>query len=125
LSYVFDDETGSSVWVAGFTLGRVFVAMADCLASSAGMATGLEKMAEDWYRISPATFSAFVDNVTKRLWHNSTHRELERGFIAISMVLLERLGMTAEAEAHAAHLDLESPLSLEALREGMPPSPDH
>jgi Family of unknown function (DUF6086) len=123
LSYVFDDQDGSEVWVPSLGVGRFFIAMADYLAERVGTATGLEKLAEDWYRIDSLAFAEFVDRLVKQTWDHSVYRELERGFVAILVLLLEKIGMTAEAEAYAEHLELENPLSLEALRGTMPPHP--
>ncbi len=82
---------------------------------------GLEKQAEDWYRIDSRTFAEFIDKLVRQTWHHSLSAELERGFVAILIVLLEKIGMTSEAEAYAERLEIERPLSLEALRGAMPP----
>ena len=121
MSYVFDDQSGSEVWVPSLGVGKFFIAMTEYLADSIGLPSGLEKLAEDWYKFDPRAYVEFVDKVIKKTWDHSVFRELERGYVAILIVLLGKIGVTAEAEDYAGRLDLESPISLDALRRAMPP----
>jgi Family of unknown function (DUF6086) len=123
LSYVFDDHSGSEVWVPARDVGKFFIATAEDLADIMGVPTGLEKLAEDWYRINSQIFAEFVAKVVMQTWHHSVYKELVRGFVAVLVILLGKIGMTVEAEAYAERLALEPPLSLEALRGAMPPHP--
>jgi hypothetical protein len=125
VSYVFDDQDGSEVWVPSHGVGRFFMAMADYLADELGTATGLEKQSEDWYRIDSRTFAEFIEEIVRKSWYHSLFSELERGFVAILIVLLEKIGMPSEAAAYAERLGIERPLSLEAVRGAMPPHAPH
>jgi hypothetical protein len=119
VSYVFDDPAGTSIWIPSLWNGKMFVSMAECLTEALGVQAGLEEQASDWYRIDPAAFGVFIEKALRRGEHNQTFWELARGFLAISVVLLERLGLTVQAEACATRLSLEGELSLEALRRAM------
>jgi hypothetical protein len=122
MGYVFEDPDGVDVWLPNIITGKLFVEVARSLAESFAartgleQETGLEELASDQYRIHPQEFSQFVAKVVKQTWHNTSLRELERGFLASSVILIEKLGMTSEAEALERTLTLESPLSLEILR---------
>jgi hypothetical protein len=122
MGYVFEDPNGVGVWLPNIIAGKLFVDVARSLAESFAartgleQETGLEELASDQHRIHPQAFSQFVAKVVKRTWHNPTLQELERGFLASSVILIEKLGMAREAEALERTLYLESPLSLEMLR---------
>ena len=125
MGYTFEGPDGVDVWLPNIIAGKLFVAVARCLAESFAaqtgleLETGLEELASDQYRIHRQVFSQFVASVVKQTWHNTSLRELERGFVASSVILIDKLGMTSEAEALERTLNLESPLSLEILRGAM------
>jgi hypothetical protein len=125
MGYVFEDPDGIEVWLPNLIAGNLFVAVARCLAESFAaqtgldQETGLEELASDQYRVHPQAFSRFVAKVVDQTWRNTSLRELERGFVASSVILLEKLGMTGEAGALKGILNLEDQLSLERLRAAM------
>ena len=52
-------------------------------------------------------------------WHNLPFRELTRGFLEASIVLLEKLEKGPEAQALAAQIGIEDQSFLESLRRAM------
>ncbi len=80
--------------------------------------TGFEILAADWCKIHAELFSEFVSAVIEDVWHNRVFRELVRGFVAVSLVLLERLGETPLAQTLATRTGIEDSV-LESLRSAM------
>ena len=115
LSYVFDREDGSLIWGPALHTGQFFVAAAESLSSCTRFPTGIEMLAADWCRIHTQRFSAFVSAVIEDGWHNLAYRELIRGFVVISVVLLERLGEGTAAQALADRIGIEDSF-LESMR---------
>jgi hypothetical protein len=76
-------------------------------------------LASDWYKIHAEPFSSFVSAIISKTWHNHAFRELIRGFVMTSIVLLERMDKEADANALAVQIGIESPAVLDPLRAAM------
>ena len=90
MSYVFEvDDT--TVWSPGLRVGALYVSMAECLATWAGVPSGLAPMASDYYIVDIEVFKAFVQAVLKDpSFGHPVLGELARGIIATSLVMLSR-----------------------------------
>lgn len=119
LSYVFDSEDGSSVWVPSLHTGELFVAVAESMSRSVRTPTGFKMLASDWCKIYAEPFSNFVSAVISEGWHNRSFRELIRGFVTTSIILLERMDKEADANALAARIGIEDLTLLDSLRAAM------
>lgn len=76
-------------------------------------------LASDWCKIHAEPFREFVSAVVLEGWHNLPFRELTRGFLEASIVLLEKLEKGPEAQALAAQIGIEDQSFLESLRRAM------
>jgi hypothetical protein len=99
VSYVFavgDDE----VWGPALRIGKLFMDIANLLASNVEFVDtpiGLTAMASDYYYVEPEVFAGFVRAIlASSIARNPTYRELARGFIVISLVILDRAGVVVE-----------------------------
>lgn len=90
MSYVFEvDDT--TVWSPGLRVGALYVGLAECLATWAGVPSGLTPMASDYYLIDIKAFTAFVRAVLNDPgFGHSVFGELARGTMATSLVMLSR-----------------------------------
>jgi hypothetical protein len=99
MSYIFmvGDE---QVWSPALNIGKLYVDMAASLAGNtefSGISTGLVPMASDFYRIDVDIFAGFVRALLAgSVVRNSTYRELMHGFIVVSLVILDRAGVSVE-----------------------------
>ncbi|MEO3824717.1 DUF6086 family protein [Actinomadura sp. B10D3] len=101
MSYIFDidDET---VWSPALRVGKLYVNLAEALARTLEIPTGLEAVAEDMYDINTAVFSDFT-----RALMSTRHviaQELLRGVLLTSLVMLQRGGVeiTPDSEEQEA-----------------------
>ncbi|WP_290056216.1 DUF6086 family protein [Amycolatopsis solani] len=105
MSYVFDVD-GEVVWSPALRIGKLFVSTAETLAGNAGVGladAGLTMMASDYYYVNPAALAAFVrSSLAGSMVVNPVYAELSRGFLVVSLVVLDRCGvdMTPEQAAH-------------------------
>jgi Family of unknown function (DUF6086) len=118
LSYVFDREDGSLIWSPSLHTGQLFMTIAESLSRSTSTPTGFEMLAADWCKIHADAFSVFVSNVIVQGWHNRAFRELARGFVVTSIVLLEKLDKGTESQALAGQIGIEDSV-LDPLRGAM------
>lgn len=88
------------VWSPALNFGKLYVDMAASLAGNtefSGLSTGLTPMASDFYRIDVDVFADFIRALLAgSVVRNSTYRELMRGFIVVSLVMLDRSGISVE-----------------------------
>jgi Family of unknown function (DUF6086) len=119
MSYQFDREDGSSIWIPSRQTGELFVLLAESISGSIQFPTGLEMLASDWWRVHPNLFGSFVSAIVTERWENRSFRELIIGFTSTSIVLLERMGENAAAGAIAARTGLEDRAVLDPLRAAM------
>lgn len=93
MSYIFiiGDK---QVWSPALNVGKLYVDMAASLAGNtefSGLSTGLIPMASDFHRIDVDVFADFIRALLAgSVVKNSTCRELMRGFIVVSLVILDR-----------------------------------
>ncbi|MDN3241313.1 DUF6086 family protein [Glycomyces tritici] len=116
MSYIFDvgDET---VWSPSLSVGRLYVETTEAMGLSIGVSTGLIAEASDMYELHPQQFPAFV----YELGFGSTskhevYRSLVRGFVAVSLVMMERGGIGPDVVGAAGQYGAEMAL----LRNTMP-----
>jgi Family of unknown function (DUF6086) len=97
VSYIFDvgDET---VWSPALRVGELFVGQLRLAAISVKQETGLKAVASDMYEIDIEEFELFVRKMFNEYSssNNFIYRELLRGMLATSLVLLERAGVVIE-----------------------------
>ncbi|WP_051969501.1 DUF6086 family protein [Kitasatospora azatica] len=117
MSFIFDDLENETVWSPAVTAGELFVATANSLAGSYEVPTGLEARAADWYRVDGPIFKSFVREIAARTSQHPVLRELSRGFIATSLVILERSGY--RVDDLIGEQERESFLSVEELANNM------
>jgi hypothetical protein len=82
---------GVDVWNPPTGIGMLYLAMADDLAAIAGGPTGLSAVVSDEITIDVPVFQAFVRSL---LSGHPLFREMARGFVAISLAMLDRAGAT-------------------------------
>lgn len=84
------------VWNPSDSLARAFIGQADALSQLVGKETGLGEIVEDECDINTAVFGEFLDALaqTYRDSHNEALRALLTGFLSVSLVLAERIGLT-------------------------------
>ncbi len=105
MSYIF--EVGdTTVWSPGLRVGALYTRMAECLAEWVGVSSGLSKMANDYYIVDAERFAAFIQALlTDPSSGHPIFNELTRGFIATSMVMLNRAGVSPHLpDASGQHL---------------------
>ena len=92
MSYIF--EAGdTTVWSPALRIGDLYVQLAESLADWQGRPSGLSKLADDYYVVDVDTFADFIRLLLAD--PGAGHRifaELTQGFIAISLVMLDRAG---------------------------------
>jgi hypothetical protein len=105
--FAVEDET---VWSPSLSVGRIYVGTVAAMGQSIGVSTGLVAEAEDMYDIHVQQFPAFI----YELGFGSTAKHevycsLVRGFVAVSLVMMERggigedvLGMVGQYRAEMA-----------------------
>ena len=98
MSYIFDVGE-DTVWSPSLRIGRLYVALTNCVAGEGGGGTGLDAIADDMYQIDLPAFEAVVKAAYDDFFSTDhpIHRELLRGWLAVSVVLLERAGTPIEA----------------------------
>ena len=99
MSYIFDVGE-DTIWSPSLRVGRLYVALADCMAAEDGQNTGLDAVADDMYQIDPPVFEDFVRTVYEDFFSTDhrIYRELLRGWLSVSLVLMERAGVRIEPE---------------------------
>jgi hypothetical protein len=104
MSYIFDvgDET---VWSPALRVGQTFAKTAECVASVIGYQTGLVAVANDMIEIDLPTFESFALRTFDEYCRsqNFVYRELIRGVLAPSLVMLQRAGLTVPAATEEQH----------------------
>ena len=94
------------VWNPSKAVAALFLRSAESLKPETELPTGIGPMRDDECSIDLDTFTQFIDALLTR-YERSNHfvwRSLTEGFIATSLVLVERAGgSVASAEASAAH----------------------
>lgn len=102
MSYVFE-ANDTTLWSPGLRVGALFVHLAECLADLEGKDTGLSKMASDYYIIDIDAFAAFVQSLLQDpSFGNPVFGELTQGFVAVSLVMLDRAGVAMPVMDSAA-----------------------
>lgn len=98
MSYIFDVGE-DTVWSPSLRVGRLYVTLASCIVGEVGRGTGLDAVADDMYQIDLPVFGAFVRAVYDDFFStdHQIHRDLLRGWLSVSLVLLERAGTPIEA----------------------------
>ncbi|HEX6472183.1 MAG TPA: DUF6086 family protein [Streptosporangiaceae bacterium] len=118
MSYIFDVGE-DTVWSPSLRVGRLYVAATRCLAAELDRPPGLVAVAEDMYQIDLAKFEIFVKDLFAAFssTNHRVYRELMRGVLLPSLVLLERAGISPETTS-----DEEKTLMLQAqdLARSMP-----
>ncbi|WP_410568879.1 DUF6086 family protein [Amycolatopsis sp. cmx-4-61] len=108
MSYIFDVD-GEVVWSPALRIGKLFTTLVDVLAGDVDVeprATGLTAMASDYYYVNPPVFAQFVRALLgSSVLANPVYAELARGFLVISLVVLDRCGVDLTPE-RAAHPEL-------------------
>jgi hypothetical protein len=105
VSYIFDidDET---VWSPSLRVGQLYVNLAEAVARTLGLPTGLEAVAEDMYDINTSDFSDFTRAIVRNFFstQHAIAREMLRGVLLASLVMLQRGGVeiTPDGEEHEA-----------------------
>lgn len=94
MGYIFDidDET---VWSPSLWVGQLYVNLAEAIARTLELPTGLETVAEDMYDINPPVFSEFTSALVNN-YFSTRHvvaQELLRGVLLTSLVMLQRGGV--------------------------------
>ncbi|WP_406628860.1 DUF6086 family protein [Amycolatopsis sp. WGS_07] len=99
MSYVFD-AGGETVWSPSLRMGKLFVSMAETLASNFDLdlpSAGFTAMASDYYYLDPPRLAAFVRTLLgSSVASHPVYWQLARGFLAICLVLLEECGVTVD-----------------------------
>jgi hypothetical protein len=93
VSYIFSHRS-KVVWSPSLTTGEVYVGQAASLSSICGRSSGLSPMAADYYYIDSQMFASFIQALT----HTQGLADVVavnicRGFIVVSLVMLERCGL--------------------------------
>jgi hypothetical protein len=102
MSYAFDID-GRTVWSPALRIGLLYVRMAGDLSEFGGGPHGLSPQTSDTYDIDVAVFSSFVRSLlTDSGTGHPIYCELTRGFVAISLAMLERAGAPMVDEAAQA-----------------------
>ncbi|WP_075022676.1 DUF6086 family protein [Actinomadura madurae] len=96
MSYIFDidDET---VWSPALRVGRLYVNLAEAIARTLEIPTGLEAVAEDMYDINTAVFSDFTRTLMSA--RHVVAQELLRGVLMTSLVMLQRGGVEISTDS--------------------------
>jgi hypothetical protein len=98
-------QVGDEVlWNPSNGVAALFLRSAEALAAEAGVPSGLGPMQEDECQVDVVAFTAFVSGLTLR-FQASNHpiwRSLTEGFIATSLVLVERAGGKVTTTAHSS-----------------------
>jgi uncharacterized protein DUF6086 len=99
MSYVFEWDN-KTVWSPALRVGKLYVMLADALAAVVSVPHGLAAMASDFYEVDRDKFAAFVTAL--RVWSPVGHvvgDALVGGFLATSLVMLERMGVASDVDA--------------------------
>ncbi|WP_433349664.1 DUF6086 family protein [Micromonospora sp. CA-111912] len=94
MSYYFT-VSGDDVWDPALRIGRLFVSLADGAADVLGVPSGLAPSDSDTCDVDPLVFPRFVSALVE-CYSESRHpvrRELIRGILSTSLVILERGGL--------------------------------
>jgi hypothetical protein len=116
MSYIFDvdDET---VWSPSLTVGRIYVETAEAMSQGISVSTGLIAEASDMYELHPQQFPAFVFQIGfGSASKNQVYTSLVRGFVAVSLVMMERGGIGQDIVEQAGQYRSEVAL----VRNSMP-----
>lgn len=90
MSYIFDIED-ETVWSPSLKVGRVYVETATAMGQSIDMSTGLIAEAEDMYDLHVQQFPAFIFELGfGSASKHEVYRSMVRGFVAVSLVMMER-----------------------------------
>ncbi|CND72966.1 Uncharacterised protein [Mycobacterium tuberculosis] len=94
MSYIFDidDET---VWSPSLRVGKLYVNLAEAIARTLEIPTGLEAVAEDMYDINASVFSDFTRALVEDFFSGRqvVAQEMLRGVLLASLVMLQRGGV--------------------------------
>ena len=97
MSYIFDVGE-DTVWSPSLRVGKLYVTAIESVAKGLRRPTGLVAISEDMYQIDPTIFEAFVKDFLADFLstNHKVYRELVRGVLLPSLVLLERAGISLE-----------------------------
>jgi hypothetical protein len=115
VSFAFDVD-GETVWSPALLVGELYVRTTEGIAGAMGMSTGLDALASDMYDIDLDVFEAMVNSVYAE-YFSAVHplvREMLRGMLLPSIVILERSGrpITARSDDELSFLKYAHSLPL-------------
>ena len=90
MSYIFDDPAGQTLWSPASNVGQLYVCVAQQLSESLNRPHGLVTLANDWFQVQPDVLTEFVVAVLEGTSHHLVYRDLVRGFVRTTLVLLRR-----------------------------------
>jgi len=91
VSYIFE-ASGEDVWSPALLVGKLYVDTAHLVEEFCGGPSGLTAMAADYYEVDPVALGEFIGRAIDRSAGHPTLRALTAGFIATSLVMLDRAG---------------------------------
>ncbi|WP_149261559.1 DUF6086 family protein [Actinomadura sp. K4S16] len=99
MGYIFDvdDET---VWSPSLRVGQLYVNLAEAIARTLEISTGLEAVAEDMYDIDTSVFGDFTRALVQDFFstRHVVAQEMLRGVLLASLVMLQRGGVEITPE---------------------------
>jgi hypothetical protein len=102
MGFIFDVGE-DTVWSPALRVGQLYIAATRCVAVELNRPTGLVAVAEDMYQIDLAKFEVFVKDLFAAFssTNHQVYRELVRGVLLPSLVLLERAGVSPDTTSDA------------------------